>query len=214
MPVLRRCTGRPALMGWSPRPTRPSPAPAGRVSRARRPGQGRRRAGGRLALDGAASRLPAPKVYAAPIAFNVLPLAGSIVDDGSARPTRSRSCATRAARSSRSRSSRSSGTCVRVPVFTGHSLASTPASPRRSAPSAPASCSPARPAWRSPTSRPRCRPPAGTRRTSAASAATRPSPATGLALFFSSDNLRKGAALNAVQIAELVASADSVPKDG
>ena len=55
-----------------------------------------------LAFDGAAVEFPAPRSFARPIAFNVLPLAGSIVDDGSSRPTRSRSCATRAARSWRS----------------------------------------------------------------------------------------------------------------
>ena len=48
---------------------------------------------------------------------------------------------------------------------------------------------------------------AGTRRTSAASGRTRASPDDrGLALFVSNDNLRKGAALNTVQIAELVVS--------
>ena len=43
--------------------------------------------------------VPAPSKYVAPIGFNVIPLAGSLVDDGSGRPTRIRSCATRAARS-------------------------------------------------------------------------------------------------------------------
>src|SRR5215207_11032568 len=36
-----------------------------------------------LAYDGSAVTFPAPVKYVAPIAFNVLPLAGSIVDDGS-----------------------------------------------------------------------------------------------------------------------------------
>ncbi len=36
-----------------------------------------------LALDGRAVTLPAPEVYVAPIAFDVVPLAGAIVDDGS-----------------------------------------------------------------------------------------------------------------------------------
>ena len=55
------------------------------------------------------------------------------------RPTRSRSSATRAARSSSSPTSRSSVTCVRVPVYTGHSLSiNAPGSPTRSAPSRPA----------------------------------------------------------------------------
>ena len=61
-----------------------------------------------------------------------------------------------------------------------------------------------RPAWSCPTSRRRCRPPARTRPTSAASAPTSASDERGLALFVSNDNLRKGAALNAVQIAELL----------
>ena len=58
-----------------------------------------------------------------------------------------------------------------------------------------------------PTSRRRCRPPARTRASSAASGRTRACrTGEGLALFISNDNLRKGAALNAVQIAELVAA--------
>ena len=53
------------------------------------------------------------------------------------------------------------------------------------------------------SSRLRARPRASTTCSSAASAATRPS-SSGLALFLASDNLRKGAALNAIQIAELL----------
>ncbi len=69
----------------------------------------------------------------------------------------------------------------------------------------PRSCSSTLPAWSSPTSRHRSKRPARTRATSAASARTRASPdGRGLALFVSNDNLRKGAALNAIQIAELV----------
>ena len=37
----------------------------------------------KLALDGSAVDFPEPNVYVAPIAFNVLPMAGSVVDDGS-----------------------------------------------------------------------------------------------------------------------------------
>src|SRR6478735_9207821 len=36
-----------------------------------------------LALDGRAVAVPDPTVYAVPVAFNVVPLAGSLVDDGS-----------------------------------------------------------------------------------------------------------------------------------
>ena len=100
-----------------------------------------------------------------------------------------------------------SGTCVRVPVFTGHSLqlqrpvrrvrSAPERAPRAAGRRARASVLPDMPtplqaAGQDPTLR-------------------RPDPADetvrthGLALFCSNDNLRKGAALNAVQIAELVA---------
>ena len=55
-----------------------------------------------LAFDGRAVDFPAPNKYVAPIAFNVVPMAGSVVDDGSGRPTKSRRCVTRVARSSAS----------------------------------------------------------------------------------------------------------------
>ena len=62
-----------------------------------------------------------------------------------------------------------------------------------------------RPASRSARSRRRSRRPARTRATSAASASDQGVPdGRGLALFVSNDNLRKGAALNAIQIAELL----------
>ena len=54
---------------------------------------------------GSALSLPAPEVFPAPIAFNVVPLAGRLVGPAArstGRPTRSASCGTRAARSSAS----------------------------------------------------------------------------------------------------------------
>ena len=71
--------------------------------------------------DGAAVDFPAPEKYVAPIAFNVIPLAGAWSTTAPAKPTKIRSCATRAARSWYPDLA-VSGTCVRVPVFTGHSL--------------------------------------------------------------------------------------------
>ena len=57
---------------------------AGRRRGAVRPGQrGRRRPVEELVHDGGALDFPAPDKYVAPIAFNVVPLAGSLVDDGS-----------------------------------------------------------------------------------------------------------------------------------
>ena len=101
-----------------------------------------------------------------------------------------------------------SGTCVRVPVFTGHSLSinaefASAAAGRAGAPS----CWPTRPASSSPTSRRRCRRP-GSDPTFVGRIRQDPGVdgERGLALFVSNDNLRKGAALNAVQIAELVAA--------
>ena len=124
------------------------------------------------------------------------------------RPTRSRSCATRAARSSASR------TCWSPAPASGSRCS--PATRCRSTPSSPGRC-PSRGRTRaagrrrrvssSPTSRRRCRPPASD---PSYVGRIRQDPGVpdgrGLALFVSNDNLRKGAALNAVQIAELVAA--------
>ena len=159
-----------------------------------------------LAFDGRAVEFPSPNKFAAPIAFNVLPLAGSIVDDGSGETDEEQKM--------RHESRKILGipdlgvavTCVRVPVFTGHSMAinaefAQPLSPDTSH----RRCSATRPEWRWPTCRRRCWPPAPTRPTWAGSAATIRSTAAGASsLFVSSDNLRKGAALNAIQIAELL----------
>ena len=65
-------------------------------------GQGRQTDLAQLTYDGAGRGLPAAAKFPGTIAFNVLAQAGNFVDDGSGRPTRSRSCATRAARSSAS----------------------------------------------------------------------------------------------------------------
>ena len=122
------------------------------------------------------------------------------------RPTRSRSSATRAARSSRSPTLPVSVTCVRVPVFTGHSLSINAEFERADL----ARRGDRDPGWRCPasscpTSRRRCRPPASD--PSYVGRIRRdPTVEHGLALFVSTDNLRKGAALNAVQIAELLAA--------
>ena len=97
---------------------------------------------------------------------------------------------------------------MRVPVFTGHSLsinaefdaAAAGQARRRSCSARPRASS-----W--PTSRPRCRRPARTRRyVGRIRQDEGVDDERGLALFISNDNLRKGAALNAVQIAELVAA--------
>jgi aspartate-semialdehyde dehydrogenase len=159
-----------------------------------------------LAFDGAAVQFPAPRKFTAPIAFNVLPLAGSIVDDGSEETDEEQKLRNESRKILEIPGLKVSGTCVRVPVFTGHSLQinarfARPISPQRArellatAPGVALSDvpTPLQAAGQDPTYVGRIR---------ADETAER-----GLALFCAGDNLRKGAALNAVQIAELVAAA-------
>jgi len=163
-------------------------------------------AGGRgpeLALDGRAIDFPAPVKYVAPIAFNVLPLAGAIVDDGLHETDEEQKLRNESRKILSIPELRVSGTCVRVPVFTGHSLSinaefAAPLSVARAtellatAPGVELSDvpTPLQAAGRDPSYVGRIRQDGD----------------NGLALFVSNDNLRKGAALNTVQIAELIAS--------
>ncbi len=157
-----------------------------------------------LAFDGAAVPFPAAEQFPGPIAFNVLPVAGSFVGDETSEERKFRD------------ESRKilgvpdlavSATCVRVPVYTGHSQSinlelERPLSPERARELLAAA--------------------PGVRLvdvpTPLAAAGTDPSlvgrvrsdegvpGGRGLAMFVVGDNLRKGAALNAVQIAEMLAS--------
>ncbi|HVX70149.1 MAG TPA: aspartate-semialdehyde dehydrogenase [Mycobacteriales bacterium] len=160
-----------------------------------------------LTHDGEAVSFPAPEKYVAPIAFNVLPMAGSIVDDGRFETDEEKKLRNESRKILGIPDLAVSGTCVRVPVFTGHSL-SINAEFERPLPverarellaSAPGVVlvdvpTPLMAAGKDPSYVGRLRqdPGVGDDR--------------GLALFVSGDNLRKGAALNAVQIAELIAS--------
>jgi aspartate-semialdehyde dehydrogenase len=69
--------------------------------------------------------------YVATIAYNVLPLAGTIVDDGSGETDEEQKLRNETRKILGIPDLLVSGTCVRVPVFTGHSCRSTPSSPRR-----------------------------------------------------------------------------------
>ena len=125
------------------------------------------------------STFPEPQKYVRPIAFNVLPLAGSIVDDGSFETDEEQKLRNETRKILGIPDLRVSGTCVRVPVFTGHSLSLNAEFERPICPVERATRAAGRRARRRarPTCRPRCRPPAATRASSAASGRTRASTA-------------------------------------
>jgi len=160
-----------------------------------------------LVHDGSAVALPAPVKYVAPIAFDVIPLAGSLVDDGSFETDEEQKLRHESRKILDLPALLVSGTCVRVPVFTGHSLSINAEFDRAITPERAAELladapgvqltdvpTPLAAAGRDPSFVGRLRQDEGVEG------------GRGLALFISNDNLRKGAALNAVQIAELVAA--------
>ena len=156
-----------------------------------------------LALDGAALALPDPQLYAVPVGFNVVPLAGSIVDDGSLETDEEQKLRNESRKILHIPGLRVSGTCVRVPVFSGHSLAIsaefegdiTPAEALAVLGRAPGVVVTDVPNPLQATGRDEV----FVGRVRADQAAPE---GKGLNLFVVGDNLRKGAALNAVQIAE------------
>ncbi|MFH8679802.1 aspartate-semialdehyde dehydrogenase [Streptomyces lydicus] len=159
----------------------------------------------KLTHDGSAVEFPEPDKYVRPIAFNVLPMAGSIVDDGLNETDEEQKLRHESRKILEIPDLKVSGTCVRVPVFSGHSLQvnarfARPISPARAqellagAPGVALSEVP------TPLQA------AGQDASFVGRIRTDETVENGLALFLSNDNLRKGAALNAVQIAELVAA--------
>jgi len=154
-----------------------------------------------LVHDGASVAFPEPQSYVRPIAFNVLPMAGSVVDDGEFETDEEKKLRNESRKILGIPDLRVSGTCVRVPVFTGHSLSLNAEFSRdlsvaralellAAAPGVEISDvpTPLQAAGQDPSYVGR----------------VRQDGPNGLALFVSNDNLRKGAALNAVQIAELL----------
>jgi aspartate-semialdehyde dehydrogenase len=151
-----------------------------------------------LTFDGTAVEFPEPNVFPAPIAFNVLPHAGDFVDDETNEEKKWRD------------ESRKildipdlpvSCTCVRVPVYTGHSLSlnvefERPISPEEARQVLATAPGVALADVPTPLLA------AGADLCYVGRIRRDPGAETGLALFISGDNLRKGAALNAVQIAE------------
>ncbi len=154
-----------------------------------------------LATDGDAVAFPAPQQYVAPIAFNVLAMAGSIVDDGSFETDEEHKLRNESRKILGIPDLRVSGTCVRVPVFSGHSLSLNVEFARPldvAAATALLRDAPGVEVVDLPT------PLLAAGRDACYVGRLRQDGERGLALFVSSDNLRKGAALNAVQIAKLL----------
>ncbi|MCG7443710.1 aspartate-semialdehyde dehydrogenase [Dermabacter vaginalis] len=156
-----------------------------------------------LSLDGSLEAEPAPSVYPAPIAFNAVPFAGALVEDGSLETDEEQKLRHESRRILELPKLRVSGTCVRIGAFTGHSLSIHAEFER------PISVEEAQEAVRAqagvnlvdlPTSR------LAAGRDGTFVGRFRRDQAVpdgrGLIFFVSSDNLRKGAALNAVQICE------------
>jgi aspartate-semialdehyde dehydrogenase len=155
----------------------------------------------KLAYDGNACALPAPKKWAVPIAFNVVPLNYQLVEDGYTEEE------VKLREESRKILDLPkllvSGTCVRVPVYSGHSLSINAEFERPITPESALELlgraegvvvtnvpNPLEASGRDPVYVGRVR--------------RDPTVAHGLALFVVGDNLRKGAALNAIQIAEVL----------
>jgi aspartate-semialdehyde dehydrogenase len=157
-----------------------------------------------LAHDGNAVELPAPSKFPAPIAFNVIPIAGKLVDDGSAETNEEQKFRDESRKILGLPELLVSCTCVRVPVFTGHSLAlnlefERPLSPEDA--TAALDGAPGVQLCDIPT------PLGATGGDDSLVGRVRRDRTVphGLSLFVVGDNLRKGAALNAVQIAEVLA---------
>lgn len=157
--------------------------------------------GPRLVHDGRAVALAAGPSFPEPVAFNVIPLAGSVVADGSFETDEEQKLRHESRKILELPDLRVSATCVRVPVYTGHSLAISAAfasavSPERAREilaTAPGVVmdevpTPLKAAGIDPSLVGRIR--------------RDPAHENGLSFFVSGDNLRKGAALNAIAIAE------------
>jgi aspartate-semialdehyde dehydrogenase len=160
-----------------------------------------------LVHDGSAVVMPTPSKFPRNIAFNVVPFAGNLVDDGLGETDEEKKLRNESRKILELPDLLVSGTCVRVPVFTGHSLSinaefAKPLSPERARELLDGAAgvvlsdipTPLEAAGKDPSYVGRIRQDEGVPE------------GRGLALFISNDNLRKGAALNAVQIAELVAA--------
>ncbi len=160
-----------------------------------------------LVHDGSSVTFPPATVFPKTIAFDVIPMAGDLVDDGLLETIEEQKLRNESRKILELPELLVSGTCVRVPVFTGHSLSinaefDRPISAARAIELLGDAAgvelvdvpTPLHAAGKDPSFVGRIRQDEGV------------PDGRGLALFVSNDNLRKGAALNTVQIAELLAA--------
>ena len=158
-----------------------------------------------LTHDGSALQADDLGPYVAPIAFNALPLAGNLVDDGTLETDEEQKLRNESRKILGLPELKVSGTCVRVPVFTGHTMvvhaefdgAITPEDAKRVLDDAPGVTvvdvpTPLMAAGQDDSF-------VGRIRQDQTVEGNR-----GLIFVVSGDNLRKGAALNTIQIAELL----------
>ena len=157
-----------------------------------------------LTFDGDAVAFPPSSKFPAPIAYNVVPFIGQLVEDGRGETDEEQKMRNESRKILELANLRVSCTCVRVPVFTGHSLAVHAAFAR------PLSAAHATQILAtSPgvvvTDLPTPLLAAGRDRSYVGRIRHDEALENGLVMFVTSDNLRKGAALNAIEIAELLA---------
>lgn len=162
----------------------------------------------RLAFDGNALAPVDNTPYVAPIAFNAVPIAGSLVDDGSLETDEEQKLRNESRKILHLPNLAVSGTCVRIPVFAGHSLVINAEFERPIRPAEATELLAAAPGVRL-VDVPTPRQAAGVDESLVGRIRVDQSvpDGRGLAMFVACDNLRKGAALNAIQIAELLARA-------
>ncbi|MCW7536779.1 aspartate-semialdehyde dehydrogenase [Aquabacterium sp. A7-Y] len=155
----------------------------------------------KLVQNGEGVALPQPKKWLVPIAFNVVPFNYRVVEDGYTDEELKLRDESRKILGIPDL--RVSGTCVRVPVFTGHSLSINAEFERPLSPQAALEA-----LGRAPgvvvTEVPNPLGATGQDPVFVGRVRKDPTVDNGLAMFVSGDNLRKGAALNAVQIAQVL----------
>lgn len=154
-----------------------------------------------LTHDGRAAEFGEPDNFVKPIAYNVLPFAGALVDDGLEETNEEQKLRNESRKILGLPDLRVSGTCVRVPVFTGHALSINARFARAISPDRARELL-ADAAGVQLSDVPTPLDSAGIDDTLVGRIRVDPTVEHGLALFLAGDNLRKGAALNTIQIAE------------